>query len=34
VCNGILTDTPLAYVRRTLGKLIDAERGAAQPLAA
>jgi vanillate O-demethylase monooxygenase subunit len=32
--NGIVADAPLAHFRRTLGKLIDAERGAAQPAAA
>ncbi len=32
--NGIIADAPLAHFRRTLGKLIDAERGATQPVAA
>ena len=32
--NGIVADAPLAHFRRTLGKLIDAERGAAQAAAA
>ena len=32
--NGIVADAPLAHFRRTLGKAIDAERGAAQPAAA
>lgn len=32
--NGIIADAPLAHFRRTLGKLIDAERGASQPVAA
>ena len=31
---GIVADAPLAHFRRTLGKLIDAERGAGQPVAA
>lgn len=32
--NGIVADAPLAHFRRTLGKLIDAERSARQPAAA
>ena len=32
--NGIVADAPLAHFRRTLGKLIDAERAALQPAAA
>jgi vanillate O-demethylase monooxygenase subunit len=32
--NGIVADAPLAHFRRTLGKLIDAERGATQAAAA
>jgi hypothetical protein len=32
--NGILADAPLAHFRRTLGKLIDAERGVNQSAAA
>jgi vanillate O-demethylase monooxygenase subunit len=32
--NGIVADAPLAHFRRTLAKLIDAERGATQPAAA
>ena len=32
--NGIVADAPLAHFRRTLGKRIDAERGASQPAAA
>jgi vanillate O-demethylase monooxygenase subunit len=32
--NGIVADAPLAHFRRTLGKLMDAERGQSQPAAA
>jgi hypothetical protein len=32
--NAIVADAPLAHFRRTLGKLIDAERAALQPVAA
>ena len=32
--NAIVADAPLAHFRRTLGKLIDAERAALQPAAA
>ena len=32
--NGIDADAPLAHFRRTLAKLIDVERGAAQAAAA
>jgi hypothetical protein len=32
--NGIVADAPLAHFRRTLGKLIDAERSQAQAAAA
>ena len=32
--NGIVADAPLAHFRRTLGKLIDAERGEQQSAAA
>jgi vanillate O-demethylase monooxygenase subunit len=32
--NGIVADAPLAHFRRTLGKLIDAERGESQSVAA
>jgi hypothetical protein len=32
--NGIVADAPLAHFRRTLGRLIDAERQAITPVAA
>jgi len=32
--NAIVADAPLAHFRRTLGRLIDAEREALQPAAA
>jgi hypothetical protein len=32
--NGIVADAPLAHFRRTLGKMIDAERGEQQSAAA
>ena len=32
--NAIVADAPLAHFRRTLAKLIDAERGQSQPAAA
>ncbi len=32
--NAIVADAPLAHFRRTLGRLIDAERQALQPAAA
>ena len=32
--NGIVSDAPLAHFRRTLGRLIEAERGASQSVAA
>jgi vanillate O-demethylase monooxygenase subunit len=32
--NAIVADAPLAHFRRTLGKLMDAERGQSQPAAA
>jgi vanillate O-demethylase monooxygenase subunit len=32
--NAIVADAPLAHFRRTLGKLIDAERAQLQPAAA
>jgi len=32
--NAIVADAPLSHFRRTLGKLIDAERASLQPAAA